>query len=172
MNPREIMFEWFSGTATGQKLIQESKGREGSQRKAIADRLMEVRKEEAAVLPSLMQAESDALERYQEARTRLAAMEREYLAARSARWGKAQELANQAGLLEAELRDGTPEVEAFIERAWGIITLRQHPHLTQAMIDGIQETIAKARALTLEPAVADIPSRLAKLARELPAISN
>ena len=30
MNPREIMFEWFSGTATGQKLIQESKGREGS----------------------------------------------------------------------------------------------------------------------------------------------
>jgi hypothetical protein len=71
-----------------------------------------------------------------------------------------------------KLRDGTPEVEAFIERAWSIITSRQHPHLTQAMIDGIGETVAKARALALEPVAADIPKRLAAPARELPALAS
>jgi hypothetical protein len=45
-------------------------GRECSQRKAIADRLSEVRREEAAVLPALVKAESDALDRLQEARAR------------------------------------------------------------------------------------------------------
>jgi hypothetical protein len=44
-------------------------GRECSQRKAIADRLSEVRREEAA----LVKAESDALDRLQEARARLTA---------------------------------------------------------------------------------------------------
>jgi HK97 family phage major capsid protein len=165
------MIEWFSNSPAGLKIIDETNKQESAQRKAIAERLAEVRKAEASVLPPLAKAESEALERFQEARARVVAVEREYLAAQGQRWGKAQELANQAALLGAELRDGTPEVEAFIERAWNIVTSRQFPWLTQAMIDGIQETVAKARALALEPSIADLPKRLDVLARELPALA-
>src|SRR5882757_3263240 len=92
------MLEWFSTTPAGLKIADESNKHESLQRKAIAERLAEVRREEAAIIPSLWDADAAALARVLEARENVKVAEREHALAVQAHWAKSSEFTRQAGL--------------------------------------------------------------------------
>ena len=165
--------EWFLGTAAGRAILSETESHKAAERKKIAGRLAELRKEQVAVMPALAEAEAAALERVQAARESLKAVEREHGEATCARSAKSYELSRQVEQLEYELVESAPrEIANFIQRALNLIGLRQLPTLNQSMIDEIHETVAMARALMLEPSTADMPKKLAALAARLPYLAN
>jgi hypothetical protein len=170
---RKLVPDWFLGTAAGRAILSETETREAAERKKIAAHLAELRKEQVAVMPTLVDAEATALERVQAARESLKVAEREYGEARSAHFAKSYELSRQVEQLEYELQESAPvEIKNFIQRALDLIGLRQIPSLNQQMIDSIHDAVAKARALALEPSTADMPKKLATIAARLPYLAN
>jgi chromosome segregation ATPase len=170
---RAAVPDWFLGTAAGRAMLSETESHKATERKKIAGRLAELRKEQAAVIPALAEAEAAALERVKAARESLKAAERQFGEALSKCFATSHNLSRQVEQLESELIESAPrELANFIQGAQDLITLRRLPSLNQKMIDEINETVASARALMLEPSIADLPKKLAALAARLPYLND
>jgi hypothetical protein len=162
--------DWFSSTPQGQKILNESANSDVAKRKAVAERLAELRREQASALPPLEAAITAAWKALEATWAAHKTAEAEYSAAIAARLAKGGELDAQVARLEVELRDTAPaEIDGFLRRARELYGSRRLP--TREALESVAAIIAEAEAMLIEPVTTDFPKRLRALEAELPILT-
>jgi seryl-tRNA synthetase len=148
----------------------EVKPSEGSQRSAVIDRLVQVRKEQETALPPLAAVKAEALSRLEEVREKFKAAEAEYRRVADEYSSKAEQLAGIVRSLEMELHELTPTVGDFLHRLSNIVGGAPRHQMTSAQMLEVFRLRDQAQALWEEPADG-LAQRLADLESSIPVIS-
>jgi hypothetical protein len=195
---RKAMPTWFQASPLGKTILSETAHREAAERASIAERIVAIRREEVAVLPTLERTEEAAREQMEADRERLKVSERKYLAASSKRSLRRFNLQSEAERLERQLRDSAPveiddfisEMLALLDKDRGMVRTREvtgklnvftmtRPTIIQtnaaavvARMKTTRDAIDAARALKIELVIpGDLGERLQALRKGIEAIS-